>query len=87
MFDMVFTAKNGVQIVFDDYADDTAEYQSYWAGMCPQCQNKYKSILDRTSIGAVGICSVKGCQNEAEYYVDFEKKDVQFIKEEGNKND
>ena len=48
--------------------------------LCPHCHNKYKSILgkraDRGS--AWGTCSVDGCENEADYYVDFNEKEVGF---------
>lgn len=27
---------------------------------------------------ACGTCSVKGCENEADYYVDFDKSEVKF---------
>lgn len=75
--DLIYTAKRGKQIVFDDFEDNTEEYQSYWVEMCPHCHNKYKGILGkRASHGAIGTCSVKGCENEAEYYVDFEETKV-----------
>ena len=78
---MVYTSKRGKQIVFDDYVDNTVEYDSYWAEMCPHCHNKYKGILgDRVDDGgsACGTCSVMGCENEADYYVDFSKDEVRF---------
>ena len=77
---MIYTSPRGKQIVFDDFADNTEEYQSYWIEMCPHCHNKYRSILgkraDRGS--AWGTCSVDGCENEADYYVDFDEKEVKF---------
>lgn len=78
---MVYTSNNGEKIVFDDFVNNTAEYNSYWAEMCPCCHNKYKSILgDRVDDGgtACGICSVKGCDNEADYYVDFDMNEVEI---------
>lgn len=80
--DMIYTSKRGKQIVFDDYADDTEEYKSYWVEMCPHCHNKYKGILgNRADDGgtACGTCSVKGCNNEANYYVDFGINEVAFV--------
>lgn len=78
---MIFAPKRAKKkIVFDDYQDNTEEFQSYWAEMCSKCHNKYKSILgQRASIGAIGICSVKGCENEANYYVDFDEKEITFL--------
>lgn len=73
--------ERGKQIIFDDYTDNTEEYNSYWTEMCPCCHNKYRGILgSRASDGAMGTCSVKGCENEANYYVDFNEKEVTFSK-------
>ena len=75
---MKFAAHNGVNIVFDDWNDEVEEYGTYWGGMCQECFNKFKNILgDRVSDGS-GCCSVKGCENEADYYVDFLKNEVAF---------
>lgn len=77
---MIYTSKHGKQIVFDDYVDDTLEYNSYWVGMCPHCHNKYKGILgNRVDDCGSGCCSVKGCNNEASYYVDFDMNEVEFV--------
>lgn len=77
--DMIYTSKCGKQIVFDDYVDNTFEYNSYWVGMCKHCHDKYKSILDnRVDNCGSGCCSVKGCENEADYYVDFNMNEVTF---------
>lgn len=76
--DMKFVAHNGESIVFDDWNDEVEEYGTYWGGMCQECFNKFKNILgDRVSDGS-GCCSVKGCENEADYYVDFLKNEVAF---------
>ena len=78
--DMVYNVERDKQIVFDDYVDDTFEYNSYWVGMCQHCYNKYKNILDnRIDDCGSGFCSVKGCNNEADYYVDFDMNEVTFI--------
>lgn len=82
MADMIYTSKRGKQIVFDDFEDNTEEYDSYWVEMCPHCHNKYRGILgNRADDGgtACGTCSVKGCENEADYYVDFNMNEVTFI--------
>ena len=42
MKDMVYMFNNKEEIVFDDYVDNTVEYNSYWVEMCPHCHNKYK---------------------------------------------
>ena len=68
------------QIVFDDYVDNTFEFNSYWVGMCSHCHNKYRGILgNRVDRGSAwGTCFVKGCNNEADYYVDFHMDEVEF---------
>lgn len=50
--------------------------------MCPHCHNKYKGILgNRADDGGIAwaTCYVKGCNNEADYYVDFDMNEVEFI--------
>ena len=81
MPDMIYISEKGNRIVFDDFADDTKEYGIYWGNMCPHCRNKYSGILEnRVSSGGSdeGICSVKGCKNNACYYVDFKMNEVIF---------
>ncbi len=69
----------GTRVVFDDYE---VEDDSCWAELCPACLGKYRKILaGHASDGAAGTCSVKGCQNEAEYYLDFKKEEVSFFNE------
>lgn len=81
MANMIYTSKKGRQIVFDDFEDSTEEYGTYWGNMCPHCHNKFKGILgNRASDGGSGeaTCSVKGCENNAGYYVDFNVDEVTF---------
>lgn len=77
---MVFKANDNEKIVFDDYTDNTEDYDSYWVEICEDCLNKHKDILGNRvdDGGACGICSVKGCNNVADYYVDFDKNEVEF---------
>lgn len=78
---MVYTSKRGNKIIFDYFVDNTKEYNTFYAEMCPHCHNLYKGILgNRASHGARGICSVDGCQKEADYYVDFSPEDVSFMR-------
>ena len=81
MQEMVFRSPRGKEIVFDDWVDNRAEYGSYWTNMCPHCHHQHRAILGKRASddGAIGICSVKGCENEAKYYVDFDEKEVAFI--------
>lgn len=84
--EMVFTSKRGKQIVFDDFVEEYDEEfkkdRPYWAEMCPHCHRKYRGILgNRFDDGgtAQGTCSVKGCNNQANYYVDFYQNDTKII--------
>lgn len=78
--DLAYISGGGKRIVFDDYVDNTVEYNSYWVGMCSHCYNKYRNILgNRVDDCGSGFCSVKGCSNEADYYVDFDMDEVTFI--------
>ena len=79
MENMLFKADEK-KIVFDDYTDSTEEYGTFWVGMCEECYKKHKDILgNRVDDFGSGVCSVKGCQNEADHYVDFLKDEVTFI--------
>ena len=76
---MIYISTDGNKIVFDDFVDNTIEYNSYWVGMCTDCYNKYRSILgNKVDDCGSGCCSVCGCSNEADYYVDFDMNEVEF---------
>ena len=63
-------------LVFDDYTKDN---NSFWVEVCDECYEKYKSAPGgKCDDGdtASGICSVKGCGNAANYYVDFSSEEV-----------
>lgn len=81
MKNMIFKYDKNL-IVFDDYVDETEEYDAYYVEVCSCCRDKYKSVLairvdDDGSCW--GTCFVDGCNNEADYYVDFNKDEVEFI--------
>lgn len=78
--EMKFTSPRGRTVYFDDYVDNTEEYQSYWAELCPHHHNKYRRILgQRVHDGSpMGTCSVRGCEKDASYYVDFNMNEVTF---------
>lgn len=77
--EMVFHAENGQELIFDDFSDNLEEYDSYWAELCPDCYKRYGEVLGNRvdECGcARGICSIKGCANEADYYIDFKANEV-----------
>lgn len=58
------------QIEFDDVR--TSEEYGIWTNVCKKCTKKYNlTISDEIPISGV-ICGLKGCNNEAFYYLDFE---------------
>lgn len=79
---MIYMAHNGKEVVFDAWEDDTAEWNIYWADICPRCYKKYRSILgDRAHRDGSGEarCYVCGCEaTDADYYVDFKPEEVRF---------
>ena len=83
---LLFTSPKGKTILFDDYVEEYDEEDKkgspYWAEMCPHCHRKYRGILgNRCDDGgtAQGTCSVKGCNNQADYYVDFYPNETKII--------
>lgn len=79
-------------IVFDDWAvDASSEGQGIWAEMCECCAEKYKDLIsdELDDAGAVGVCSVKGCNivgmdsdNEKHYYIDFKPELINVLTSE-----
>ena len=59
------------EIKFDDYTLKSEDDLNDWSQICQHCVDKYninKEVLDDAGSG---ICGVEGCENEADYYVDF----------------
>jgi len=66
---------NGIE--FDDYSID-AEDKHVWGCICEECAKKHKIsnlLLDRNYGNST--CSVKGCHNEADFYIDFPDLDLE----------
>lgn len=66
--DTSFVIENNV-VCFDDVVKN--EDGGYWACICKDCVKKHnisESLLDDAG---QGTCSVAGCWNEADYYIDF----------------
>lgn len=66
-------SKNGEKVIFDDFTDEREEdYCGVWACVCKSCAEKYKSVLfDHMDDCGSGCCSVDGCENDGDFYVDF----------------
>lgn len=81
MFYMLYN-KGAQSIVFDDFAPMETE-GSYWVNMCPRCRDRYFKYLKNKvddCVPAGLTCSVLGCFNEADFYVDFEPEEIKFVK-------
>lgn len=68
---LIFRNEHGI-VELDDFAYDK-EFHAYWGGICQCCYSKYGKILENNidDGGGSGVCSVKGCNNDAYYYADF----------------
>lgn len=79
-FNMKFIAQDGTEVIFDDWCDETEDEElgGYWVGICNECLNKYNVFGNRIDECGSGCCSVKGCRNEADHYVDFSRDEVVF---------
>jgi hypothetical protein len=56
-------------VIFDDFV---IEDEANWSQICDKCFTK-RFINHHVSIIPIAnlICGVEGCQNEADYYLDF----------------
>ena len=55
-------------VLFDDIVTD--EYGT-WTQICESCAEKYNFYGRLSNISGDCICGVFGCENEADYYLDF----------------
>lgn len=75
---MIFTGEDNTKVIFDDF--DRAE-EAYWSTMCVDCKKKYGALMIGKFDNCCAIqqiCGVKGCGNEADFYVDFHEDEVEF---------
>ena len=81
-----FISEDNQKILFDDFTDERdTDYCGIWVGVCSCCANKYADALKgHLDDYGSGCCSVLGCENEADYYVDFlADENVKIIEMEG----
>lgn len=76
---MVYASKNG-KLIFDDFVDDTAKSKTYYVGICTECLIMHSELLKykHTTPADIGTCYVDGCQNEADFYIDFDPDEISF---------
>lgn len=66
--DASFVIENNV-VCFDDVVKN--EDGGYWACICKDCVKKHNISENLLDDAGQGTCSVAGCWNEADYYIDF----------------
>lgn len=66
--DTSFVIENNV-VCFDDVVKN--EDGRYWACICKDCVKKHNISENLLDDAGQGTCSVAGCWNEADYYIDF----------------
>lgn len=66
--DTSFVIENNV-VCFDDVVKN--EDCGYWACICKDCVKKHNISENLLDDAGQGTCSVAGCWNEADYYIDF----------------
>jgi hypothetical protein len=63
-------------LIFDDWTPQE-QGQNYdtdtWTQVCTKCANKHK--LKNLDDAGQGICGVEGCENESDYYYDFNREE------------
>lgn len=69
----MFKYKN---IIFEGIEKKIEDGFNDWTNICQHCVDKYNVDQDKLDDGASGYCMVLGCENEADYYIDFEDGEV-----------
>jgi hypothetical protein len=58
-------------IVFDDVSEKIDSELNDWSQICQPCVTKYSVHIRHLDEAGQGTCGVEGCENEADYYIDF----------------
>jgi hypothetical protein len=67
-------------VVFDDFTVDDGEQITRWSQVCQDHVNHFQGTNAIASqCAGEPICGVEGCDNIAEYYLDFIDADYDFI--------
>ena len=77
---MIYKTTSGEEIRFDDFHKSTDNSEKPWAAICSGCRAKYVKELEEASVSRCPacseICGVEGCNNEVDFYVEFQKEQV-----------
>ena len=55
-------------VIFDDFTEDEEGF--VWSQLCKTCNERHTFDDNMVTDGGQGICGIKGCENESDYYVD-----------------
>lgn len=59
-------------------SDATDEYND-WSQVCLHCVNKHNIPIELLDSAGSGICGIKGCENESDFYIDFSEGELMLV--------
>ena len=66
-------------VILDDWVENNDPDLSYgWSQVCDEHLLDFPDTMHDCNSGS-GICGVKGCQNEADHYIDFDEDDTKPV--------
>lgn len=66
-------------VIFEDIEKKEEDDYNDWSGICQDCVDKHNIDKNKLDNGGSGCCMVLNCENEADYYIDFEDGEVEEI--------
>ena len=66
-------------IKFDDANKADEEGLNDWSQICKHCVTKHNINNNMLDDAGQGICGVEGCNEEADYYIDFKDGELKEI--------
>jgi hypothetical protein len=64
------------EIIFDDVVLKSADGLNNWSQICHRCKVRHNIDEKKLDNFGSGTCGIEGCNREAEYYIDFEDKEL-----------
>lgn len=64
-------------IIFEDIEKKIEDGYNDWSCICKECVKENDINRNKLDEGGSGACMVLDCENEADYYIDFEDGEVQ----------
>lgn len=64
-------------VKFDD--STVTDDKHTWSQICEKCVHTNHFEHESLDDGGSGICGVEGCENEADYYIDFNDNEVKCL--------